>query len=124
MNQHPFTHRVLFVYFRQCTSYKLYSQFSLYVMDDGNKQIVAINFCFKDSLSATETLVLVQKACGNEVLNRSNIFRRYSWFRDGRELVEDAERGDLPKSTRTEVNIVALADLVKNIIYMYNITQW
>jgi hypothetical protein len=29
-------------------------------------------------------------------------------------LVEDDERGGRPKSTRTEVNIVAVADLVKN----------
>jgi hypothetical protein len=79
---------------------------------------VAIKFCFKAGLSATETLVLVQKAYGNEVLNRSNVFRWYSWFRDGRELVEDDERGGRPKSTRTEVNIIAAAaaaaDLVKN----------
>jgi hypothetical protein len=33
---------------------------------------VAIKFCFKAGLSATETLVLVQKAYGNEALNRSN----------------------------------------------------
>jgi DNA-binding Lrp family transcriptional regulator len=30
------------------------------------------------------------------------------------ELVEDDERGGHPKSTRTEVNIAAVADLVKN----------
>ena len=35
-------------------------------------------------------------------------------FRDGRELVEDDERGGLQKSTRTEVNIAADADSVKN----------
>jgi hypothetical protein len=29
----------------------------------------AIKFCFKTGLSATETLALVQKAYGNEVLN-------------------------------------------------------
>jgi DNA-binding IscR family transcriptional regulator len=29
-------------------------------------------------------------------------------------VVEDDERGGLPKSTRTEVNIAAVADLVKN----------
>jgi hypothetical protein len=29
-------------------------------------------------------------------------------------LVEDDERGTCPKSTRTEVNIAAVADLVKN----------
>jgi hypothetical protein len=62
----------------------------------------------------TETLVLVSKVYVNEALNRSNIFRWYSRFGDGRDLVEDDERGGRPKSTLTEVNIVAVADLVKN----------
>ena len=73
---------------------------------------VAIKYCFKAGLSATETLVLVQKANGNGALNRSNAFRWYS--RDSREPVEDDERGGRPKSTRTEVNIAAGADMVKN----------
>ena len=46
-------------------------------MDGGNEQRVAIKFCFRAGLSATETLVLVQKAYGNETVNRSNVFR---WF--------------------------------------------
>jgi histone-lysine N-methyltransferase SETMAR len=83
-------------------------------MDGGNEQRVAIKFCFKAGLSATETLVLVQKAYGNEDVKRSNVFRWYSRFRDGRQLVEDGERGGRPQSTRTEVNIAAVADLVKN----------
>jgi len=58
-------------------------------MDGGNKERVAIKFCFKAGLSATERLVLVQKSYGNEVLKGSNVFRWYSRFRDGRELVED-----------------------------------
>jgi hypothetical protein len=82
-------------------------------MDGGNEQRVAIKFCLKARLSATETLVLVQKANGNEALKRSNVLRWYSRFRDGRELVEDDERGGRPKSTRTEVNIAAVAYLVK-----------
>jgi hypothetical protein len=56
----------------------------------------------------------VQKAFGIEGLNRSNVFRWYSPFRDGTELVEADERGGRPKSTRTEVNIAAVADLAKN----------
>jgi hypothetical protein len=57
-------------------------------MDGGNEETVAIKFRFKAGLSeTTETLVLVYKAYGNEVLNRSNVFRWYSRFRDGRELV-------------------------------------
>jgi hypothetical protein len=74
---------------------------------------VATKFCFKASISATETPVLVQKAYGNETLNRSKVFRWYSRIRDGRELVDD-ERGGRPKATRTEVNIAAVVDLVKN----------
>ena len=38
----------------------------------------------------------------------------YPRFRDGRELVEDDERGDPPKLTQTEVNTAAVADLVQN----------
>jgi hypothetical protein len=41
-------------------------------MDGENEQRVDIKFCSKARLSATETLVLVQKAYGNEALNRSN----------------------------------------------------
>jgi len=83
-------------------------------VDGRNVERVAIKFCFKAGLSATETLVLVQKAYGNEAVNRSNVVRWYSRFRDRRELVEDNERGGRPKSTRTEVNTAAVDDLVKN----------
>ena len=82
-------------------------------MDGGNEQRVAIKFCFKASLSTTETLVLVQKAYGNGVLNRSNVSRWHSRFPDGRELVENDERGGRPKWTGIEVDTAAVADLVK-----------
>jgi hypothetical protein len=82
-------------------------------MDGGNEQRFDKKCCFRTGLSATETLALVQKAFENEALNRSNVFRWYSRFRDGRELVEDDARGGRPKSTRTEVNVAAVADLVK-----------
>jgi hypothetical protein len=83
-------------------------------MDGGNEQRVAIKFCFKAGLSTTETLVLVQNAYGNEALNRSNVLRWYSRFQEGRELVEDDERGGSAKLTRNEVNTAAVADMVKN----------
>jgi len=83
-------------------------------MDGGKEQRVAIKCCFKAGLSVTETLVLVQNAYENEALNQSNLFRWYSRFRDGRDLVEDEERVGSPKCTRTEVNMATVADLVKN----------
>jgi hypothetical protein len=73
-------------------------------MDGGNEQRVATKFGFKAGLSVTEILVLRQKAYGNEVLNRSNVFRLYSRFGDGREQVEDDEKCGRPNSTRTEVD--------------------
>ena len=47
-----------------------------------------------------------------------NVFRWYSLFRDGRDVVKNYERGGSPKSTRTEVNIAAAAaaDLVENTV--------
>jgi len=83
-------------------------------MDGGYEQRVAAKFCFKASLSVTETVVLVQKAYGNEAVNHSNVFRWYSRFQEGRELVEDGERGGHPKLTQIGVNIAVVADLVKN----------
>ena len=83
-------------------------------MDGGKEQRVAIKLCFKAGLSATETLVLVQKDYGKEAVNWSNVFRWYSRYWDGRELVEEDEKGGHPKSTQTEVNIAAVADLIKN----------
>ena len=82
-------------------------------MDGGNEKSCHKSF-FQSGLSLTETLVLVQKTYGNEALSRSNVFSWYSRFRDGRELIEDDKRGGRPKSSRTEGNIAAVADLVKN----------
>jgi len=83
-------------------------------MDGENEQRFAIKFCFKAGLSVTETIVKAQTAYGNEALNWSHVFRWYSRFRDGMELVEDDKKGGRPKSTRTEVNVASVADLVKN----------
>jgi len=74
-------------------------------MDGGNEQSCH-KILFQSRSTATETLVLVQKAYGNKALKRSNFFGWYSRFRDRR--VEDDERGGRPKSTRTVVNIALL----------------
>jgi hypothetical protein len=77
-------------------------------MDGGYEQRVAIKFCFKAGLSATQTTVLVQKADGNQTFLGGilNFKMEGSWRK--------MTRGGCPKSTRTEVNIAAVVDLVKN----------
>ena len=51
------------------------------VMDE---QRVAIKFRVKDGKSAVETIELINKACGSATMSRSNVYRWYSRFRDGR----------------------------------------
>jgi hypothetical protein len=80
-------------------------------MDGGNEQRVAVKFCFKAGLSATETLLLVQKDYGNEAVNRSNVSRWYSQFREGRELVEDDER-EMAVQNRFELKTTLLLLLI------------
>jgi hypothetical protein len=105
----------LVFYLWQCMSYNLSCKVSfLYTSWMAELDRFSIKFCCKAGLSTTETLVLVQKAYGNGAVNRSNVFRRYSRFRDVKKLVDDDERVGRPKSFRTEVNIVAFADLFKN----------
>jgi hypothetical protein len=61
---------------------------------DGRNEWSCHKILFQTGLSATETLALVEKAYGSEALNRANVFRRYSRFGDGRELLEDDEVGE------------------------------
>jgi hypothetical protein len=57
---------------------------------------VAVKFCSAAGISATETLVLMERAYGNKAVKRSKVFRWYSRFGDGRELVESYEREAVP----------------------------
>jgi hypothetical protein len=83
-------------------------------MDGGNERRFAIYFCFKASLSTMETLVVVQSLMGMRLwTDQTFLGGILHQFRDGRELVEDDGRCGPPKSTQTEVNIAAVADLVK-----------
>ena len=52
------------------------------------EQRLAIKFCFKAGKSATEPLQMVNAAYGDQALSRSNVFRWYGRFRDGREDIE------------------------------------
>jgi len=76
-------------------------------------EIICHKILFHSRFICERNTSIGANAYGNEALNRSNVSGWYSRFRDEKELVEDDERGARPKSTRTEVNIAAFADLVK-----------
>lgn len=75
------------------------------VMDSKIEQRVAIKFCFKAGKNATETVEMINLAYGDEALTRSNVFRWYGLFRDGRNEVEDNPRSGRPSTSRTDENI-------------------
>jgi hypothetical protein len=55
-------------------------------MNGRSEQRLAIIFFFKAGLSVTEPQVLVQKAYGNETLNRSSFEMEGSWQMTTREM--------------------------------------
>ena len=84
------------------------------VIDLSMEQRLAIKFCFKTGRSATETLRMVNAAYGDQVLSRSNVFRWYGRFRDGREDIEDGPRSGRPTECRNDNNVEISQLLLQN----------
>jgi len=82
-------------------------------MDGGNEQSCH-KILFQSRSICGRNTGIGAKVLWNEGLNRSKVFGWISLFRDGRELIENDEKGGRPKSTRNEVNIAAVDALVKN----------
>jgi len=49
------------------------------------EQCVNVKFCVKLGKSATETYDLLKKVYGDECLSRIQVFKRFKWFKEGRE---------------------------------------
>jgi len=82
------------------------------VIDLSMEQRLAIKFCFKAGKSATETLQMVNAAYGDQALTRSNAFRWYGRFRDGREDIEDDPRSGRPKECRNDNTVEKISQLL------------
>jgi len=82
------------------------------VMDLSVEQRLAIKFCFKAGKSATQTPQIVNAAYGDQALSRSNVFRWYGRFRDGREDIEDDLRSGRPTECRNDNNVEKISQLL------------
>jgi len=76
------------------------------------EQRLAIKFCFEAGKSGTETLQMVNFAYRDQALSRSNVFRWYGRFRDGREDTEDDPRNSRPTGCRNENNVEKISQLL------------
>jgi len=69
------------------------------------EQRLAIKFCFKATKCATGPLRMVNAAYGDQAPSRSNVFRWYGRFRDGRENTEDDPRSGRSTECRNNNNV-------------------
>jgi hypothetical protein len=76
------------------------------------EQQLVIKFCFKAGRSAMETLQMVNAAYGDQALSRSNVFRWYGRFRDGREDTEDNPRSDRRTVCRNDNNAEKISQML------------
>ena len=81
-------------------------------MDLSMEQRLAIKFCFKAGKSATEALQMVNAAYWDQALSRSNVFRWYGPFRDGREDIENNPRGGRLTECHNDNNVEKISQLL------------
>lgn len=77
-------------------------------------QRYAISFCVKLGENATTTYGKLQKAFGEEVMSRAQVFRWHKMFSEGRTNVEDEDRSGRPSTSRTDVNLARVRELVRS----------
>ena len=84
-------------------------------MDLSVEQRLAIKFCLKAGKNEIETLQMVNVAYEDQALSRSNVFRWYGRFGDGREDNEDDPRSGRPTECRNDNNVEKISQfLLKN----------
>ncbi|KAG5344387.1 SETMR methyltransferase, partial [Acromyrmex heyeri] len=75
-------------------------------------QRICIKFCVKNKIKCANAFRMLTVAYGEATLDRSNVYRWYKMFSEGREDVNDEERAGRPSTSTTDENI----DEVKKIV--------
>jgi hypothetical protein len=71
-------------------------------------------FCVKLGNSATKTHEKLQQVFGDDAMSRTQAFRWYNTFSEGRTLVEDQQRSGLPSTARIGDNTARLGELFRS----------
>ncbi|KAG5338923.1 MOS1T transposase, partial [Acromyrmex heyeri] len=75
-------------------------------------QRICIKFCVKNKIKCADAFRMLTVAYDEATLDRSNVYRWYKMFSEGREDVNDEERAGRPSTSTTDENI----DEVKKIV--------
>ena len=82
------------------------------MMDQRKEQRACIKFCANLGKSATETLIVIQQAFGDQSLSRAQVFQWHARFKTGRTSVDDDEHTGRPRSCTTPETVARIQELV------------
>ena len=83
-------------------------------MEERNfEQRCAIKFCVKLGETGIETFNKLKKAYGEHALSRSQVFKRYKAFSEGRESIKDEPRSGRPSTSKTDNYVEIVRALVR-----------
>ncbi|UYV61783.1 hypothetical protein LAZ67_1006524 [Cordylochernes scorpioides] len=68
-------------------------------------QRTCTQFCVKNEIKCADAFQMLTVAYGEATLNRSNVYRWYKMFSEGRKVVNDEERAGRPSTSTTDENI-------------------
>ena len=74
-------------------------------MTENQDQRICIKFCFQLGKTSSKTILMMQKAFGNECMSKIRIKEWYNRFKGGRTCIDSDSRSGLPSATKTLDNI-------------------
>ena len=74
-------------------------------MTEKQDQQICIKFCLQIGKTSSETIQMMQKVFGNEIMSETRIKEWYNRFKGGRTSVDSDSRSGRPSTTKTLDNI-------------------
>ena len=84
-------------------------------MEERNfEQRCAIKFCVELGETGIETFNKLKQAYGEHAFSRSQVFKWYKAFSEGRESIKDEHRSGRPSTSKTDNNVEIVRALVQS----------